>query len=139
MRRPLGFATHWNSGHYFFYSSNFAYILKDGRFAPNAPISHLCVSHDKNVQNVHIWGVTNAHLGGPNAPKSHVGMSNDPKLPKKNQTFFVPNATKSHLQVYNDQDFHFLCPKSAKNWKKLPQKSNFFSPKINLEVSNEKN
>ena len=39
-------------------------ICKQNCFAPNVPKSHLGVSHNQNLQNLHIWEVQNAHFGG---------------------------------------------------------------------------
>ena len=59
--------------------------LKKNLFARNAPKSHLGVSHD---QNLHIWGVKNAHFRG---------VSNDQNLHilwAKNYKQFVKKLKK---------------------------------------------
>ena len=56
-------------------------------FAPNAPKSHLGVSHDQNVQTLHIWEVKN-------------GPIRNLKCQSLQKEIFAPNAPKRHLGVY---------------------------------------
>ena len=87
------------------------------------PIGHLGISHD---QNLHIWGVNNAHLGGQKCqiwPMTQISIFCEPKLKKPTLICFCPKCPQSHLEVSNDQNLHFFCgPKMPKTEKRTLKK-----------------
>ena len=112
-----------------FWGSKMPKFATTNYFAPNAPQSHLVVSHDHNLQNLHIWGglmpilgVKNAKVAKkvftPNASKSHSGVSylGDQKSPFAKKKAFAPNASKkSYSEVSHDQNLQNLHIWGIKN------------------------
>ena len=105
---------------YFFFSQLYLYFtvwLAEGcHFAPNAPKSHLWDAHD---QNVHMFSQKCQKLQKTSTSffcfQFRVKNAWTAKPPT---TFvFVPNAPKSHLGVSNDQTLHICRVKKAK-WPK---------------------
>ena len=52
-----------SGGEMSFWGLKHAKIWKKNSFTPNAPQTHLGISHDQNLENSHILGVKNAHFG----------------------------------------------------------------------------